>query len=374
MGIYDIRIMLQCSYKCNHMCWFCDEWDNKTGNSWSIDECDIVLDKISNLPESYKNVYILFYGGEPTLCKHWEYMHFKIFEIFKDRNVLIQTQSNMSLNIDRLKSFTRLANHYIPDNIYFDVCGSYHIGKQTPERFIEKMNIVSDEALFGKISYAGEIINNLDQTLKEYDYISTNYIKNLIYLRTVAVEQYKINVSKKYLDVISSSNKYKSAGPIVDFHYLYDNYREYVFEYIPFGWKNTKTNHRGSTVWDNLYLSMCYLSMSSTIGEFDHELDANVSDYININWNRAIEKYIEGGQICGGSSRFMKCDSFQKGMVITHDLHVYSCLDNYYHNIQPIKLIEFDFENYLNPCYICPLDICVSSDTHFRKPTIMLKR
>jgi organic radical activating enzyme len=370
LDIYDIRIMLQCSYKCNHMCWFCDEWDNKEGRSWSLDDCDLVVEKLEQLPEQYKNIYILMYGGEPTLCKHWEYLHFEIYKALKGRNVLIQTQSNMSINHNRLKSFTDNLTHQLQDNHSFDICGSYHLNKQQPQEFIDKMFTISEVALYGGVSYSGEIIKNTEQSISEYEYIQKNYKDDRIFFRTLAVNNRDVLSSKRYRDVIASNSTYKSAGPVIDFHYMYDNYRDYIQEYLPFGY-NLPIINKKQTIWDNIYLSLTYKNMASTLRSFKHNRSLNLYQYLDENYIKAIEEYVLKGQIAGGSPKYMRCDSFQKGLVITHDLNVYSCLDNYYNNVRPIQLNELDLNKYTKRCHICMLHSCVSSDTHLRTPSIL---
>lgn len=370
LNIYDIRIMLQCSFKCNHMCWFCDEWDNKLGRSWTLQDCDAVVNKLKQLPEAYKNVYILFYGGEPTLCKHWEYLHFEIFKIFKNRNVLIQTQSNLSLSITRLKSFADRISKEKPENHHFDICGSYHLGKQHPDEFLEKIKIVSDVVWYGIISYSGEIIKKTDQTLTEFNYIKNSY-NGEVYFRTLAVpERVRLNDSQ-YKIIIERNPRYKNVKDAIDFCYLYDNYPEYAQKYLPFG-VSAPRERQDVTRWDNLYLSLTYKSMSATINKFNHP-DCDVIAFLEKTYVNAIEQYIFKGEITGGSPKYMRCDSFNKGLIITHDLITHSCLDNYYNNIKPIPLHELDFNRYINTCHICMLPCCVSSDTHLRTSTLFSK-
>ena len=49
---YDLKITLKPSFRCNHKCWFCTEYSNKT-KTWTIEQCDQVLKK---LKEKHKNV------------------------------------------------------------------------------------------------------------------------------------------------------------------------------------------------------------------------------------------------------------------------------------------------------------------------------
>ena len=107
---YDLKITLKPCFRCNHKCWFCEEYDNKT-KTWTKDQCDEVLNKLKDIPRDKKKIFFYFYGGEPTLSKYWEYLHYKLIQIFPERDLFIQTQTNLSLNEDRLKKFLHKINN-----------------------------------------------------------------------------------------------------------------------------------------------------------------------------------------------------------------------------------------------------------------------
>ena len=72
---YDLKITLKPTFKCNHRCWFCNEYDNST-QSWTQEQCDVVLDKLKEIPSNKKRIFFYFYGGEPTRSKYWEYLNY----------------------------------------------------------------------------------------------------------------------------------------------------------------------------------------------------------------------------------------------------------------------------------------------------------
>ena len=85
---FDLKVTLKPSYRCNQNCWFCEEYDNSS-NMWTLEQCDRVLDKLREIPEDKQKIWFYFYGGEPTISEHWEYLHFKIIEMFPDRELFI---------------------------------------------------------------------------------------------------------------------------------------------------------------------------------------------------------------------------------------------------------------------------------------------
>ncbi len=137
---YDVKITLKPSYRCNQKCWYCPEYDNKS-QLWTDDSCEAVLDQLSNLPDRFKNVFIYMYGGEPTLSPHWEYIQMRLSEMYIERNVFFQTQTNMSIKPERLDKFLLNFNQLKPDTHIMDICSSYHLGKQHVDQYIEKMKI-----------------------------------------------------------------------------------------------------------------------------------------------------------------------------------------------------------------------------------------
>ena len=137
---YDLKVTLKPTFKCNHRCWFCNEYDNAT-KSWTKEQCDQVLEKLKDIPKSKKRIFFYFYGGEPTLSKHWEYLNYRLVEIFHDRELFIQTQTNLSLNANRLEQFLQHVNLIKSDTHQIDICSSYHLNKQDVAEFVEKMHI-----------------------------------------------------------------------------------------------------------------------------------------------------------------------------------------------------------------------------------------
>ena len=68
---YDLKVTLKPSFRCNHNCWFCEEYNNST-KMWTKEQCDQVIDKLKDIPDSKRRLFFYFYGGEPTLNKYWQ--------------------------------------------------------------------------------------------------------------------------------------------------------------------------------------------------------------------------------------------------------------------------------------------------------------
>ena len=73
--VYDLKITLKPCFRCNHNCWFGDEYNNSS-SMWSKEDCDAVIDKLRDIPDTKQKLFFYFYGGEPTLSEHWEYLNY----------------------------------------------------------------------------------------------------------------------------------------------------------------------------------------------------------------------------------------------------------------------------------------------------------
>ena len=52
---YDLKVTLKPCFRCNHKCWFCEEYNNNT-KTWTKEQCDQVLEKIKQLKHELNNV------------------------------------------------------------------------------------------------------------------------------------------------------------------------------------------------------------------------------------------------------------------------------------------------------------------------------
>ena len=170
---YDLKITLKPCFKCNHECWFCSEYDNST-TVWTKEQCDLVIDKLSTIPKNRKKIFIYFYGGEPTLTRHWEYLNKCVVNIFKDRELFIQTQTNMSLTSKRLEKFLSNINEIKTDKHTIDICSSYHLNKQPVEEFIHKMQICADYNSCGLCFFSTELPEK-EQTIREFSLLNARF-------------------------------------------------------------------------------------------------------------------------------------------------------------------------------------------------------
>jgi organic radical activating enzyme len=315
---YDLKVTLKPCFRCNHKCWFCEEYNNNT-KTWSKEQCDQVLEKIKDIPVSKKKIFFYFYGGEPTLSKHWEYLNFKLVEIFRDRELFIQTQTNLSINKKRLENFLIKINKIKELNHKIDICSSYHLNKQKVEDFIEKMHICKKYDSLGLCFFSTELPKK-EQTLKEL-YKIANIFPDKLKMRFTETEDLvnkKIKGYEKYLNdnfLLGDDN-----GKSLEFRYWLKYYPE-LKKYFEKGW-NFKVNNK-------------VLNFSEVSGYNIHK-----------------------------KFKFMKCDCGIKNMVIDHDLNVYHCNDDFYNGINIIKLDKLNLTTYLNKIARCLNNHCYDGLDH----------
>ena len=315
---YDLKVTLKPCFKCNHKCWFCNEYDNKT-KTWTKEDCDLVLDKLKNIPKYKQKIFFYFYGGEPTMSKYWEYLNFKLIELFPEKELFIQTQSNMSLRIDRLENFLKKINDIKQKNHTIDICSSYHLDKQKISKFIEKMYICKKYNSLGLCFFSTELPKK-EQTLKELYEIVKHFpdklkmrfteTHNLQFLKIPGYEEY---LKDKYL--LGNDN-----GKSLEFRYwlkYYPNLKKYFEQ----GW-NFKVN-------DEIY---------------------NFSEVSGYNIHKKF--------------KFMKCDCGIKNIVIDHDLNVFHCNDDFYNKINITKLKDLNLSTYLLKAVRCLNNHCYDGLDH----------
>jgi len=152
---FQSKVTIIPSYKCNQMCSFCDEYDNKA--------TDLSLDNFYNLFQHLNpnKLWAYFYGGEPTINKHWEEMNYAMGDFIKEG--WIQTQSNLSIKQGRLEKFCENYKSSVP----LEICSSYHLGKQDVKDFIEKALILKDYGMLGYIFVSSEISKE-EQFIEEF--------------------------------------------------------------------------------------------------------------------------------------------------------------------------------------------------------------
>lgn len=154
----DLKITLKPTYKCNQMCSFCCEYDN-TFPEWDRSTITRLIDKLKDTPDRFQKIFVYYYGGEPTLFKHLEELTEKLFEVYKDRDLFIQCQTNLSIDKNRLYNF-KYNN--------FEFCSSYHMNKQKVEDFIEKLNILKELNILG-YCFMNTYLDQEQQFIKEFN-------------------------------------------------------------------------------------------------------------------------------------------------------------------------------------------------------------
>lgn len=318
---YDLKVTLKPCFRCNHRCWFCEEYDNKT-KTWTKDQCDLVLEKLKTIPKDRKKIFFYFYGGEPTLSMYWEYLNYRLVELFPDRELFIQTQTNLSINNERLEEFLKHIVNIKQNKHVIDICSSYHLNKQTVKEFIEKMDVCEKYNALGLCFFSTELCRK-DQTLEELNQIINTYpekvkmrfteIDGLIYKNIKEYEQY---LCDPYL--VGDDN-----GKSLEFRYWLREYPE-LRQYFEGGW-NFKVN-------DKVY---------------------NFSEVSGYNIHKKF--------------KFMRCRCGTKNIVIDHNLKVYHCNDDFNNqiNITPLSNIE-SFCDYLKKDVRCLNSVCYDGLDHLK--------
>lgn len=315
---YDLKVTLKPCFKCNHKCWFCEEYNNNT-KTWTKEQCDQVLDKLKDIPVNKKKIFFYFYGGEPTLSKYWEYLNYKLVELFKDRELFIQTQTNLSINKKRLENFLIEINKIKQNNHIIDICSSYHLNKQKVEDFIDKMHICKKYNALGFCFFSTELPKK-EQTLKEL-YKIVNVYPDKLKMRFTETENLVNKNIKGYEDYLKDNYLLgDDNGKSLEFRYWLRYYPQ-LRKYFEQGW-NFKVN-------DKVF---------------------NFSEVSGYNIHKRF--------------KFMKCDCGIKNMVIDHNLNVYHCNDDFYNGINTIKLNELNLSTYLSKFMRCLNNHCYDGLDH----------
>lgn len=309
---YDLKITLKPCFKCNHMCWFCEEYNNNT-KMWSKHHCDLVIEKLLEIPLSRKRLFFYFYGGEPTLNKHWKYLTEKIITSFRDRELFIQTQTNLSLSKSRLREYLHDVNNIKQSHHKVDICSSYHIGKQNVQTFIEKLNICKAYNAQGLCFFSTELPKRT-QCIHEFTKLVAEF-GSKIKLRFTEVEGMLYKKTPGYEEYLKDS--YLTGD---------DNGKSLEFRY----WL------REFPEWRNHFEEGWNFDVDGTIYNF-----SEVSGY-NIH-----KKF-----------KYMKCECGTKGIVIDHNLEVYHCNDDYYNNLNSTHILDLDLSTYLNKNVRCLNSAC----------------
>ena len=315
---YDLKVTLKPCFRCNHNCWFCNEYDNKT-HMWTKEECDEVLGKLIDLPEDKRKIFFYLYGGEPTLSKYWEYIQYRLIDIFSDRELFIQTQTNLSLTEARIDTFLKTVNELKTDQQQIDICSSYHLGKQSPDEFIKKMEICDHYNALGLCFFSTEI-GKEDQFIEEFNNLTTAYPEK-VKLKFTQIENLTDQRDPTYNALLEDDYlRGDDNGESLEYRYFIRKYPEFR-NYLEEGW--------------------------------NFSVDNEILNYIEVK-NQGIYRQF----------KYMKCHAGRKNLVIDHNLKVYRCNDYYYSQIDPISLSDIDFEEYLGNDTICLSCKCTDGLDH----------
>jgi len=306
---YDLKITLKPCFRCNHKCWFCEEYDNKT-KVWSKDQCDIVLDKIKQIPKEKHKIFFYFYGGEPTLSKHWEYIQYELIKTLHDRELYLQTQTNLSLSTSRLTKF--LQNTTDLDHV-IDICSSYHLGKQDIHEFINKLEICEKYNALGLCFFSTELPKR-QQCIDEFNML---------------IDRFDDKIKLRFTETEALVDK------------NIPGYEEFIDDAYLVG------NDRGKSLEFRYWLREFPEWRSHFESGWDFKVDDEVYNFSEVSGYNIHKKF-----------RLMKCECGTKGVVIDHNLYTYHCNDDYYSNINKTHITDVNFNTYLKKNVRCLNNAC----------------
>lgn len=309
---YDVKITLKPCFRCNQQCWFCNEYDNNT-KMWTLEDCDKVLNKLEQLPDRFANVFIYFYGGEPTLSKHWEYLHYRLFDILSNRKVFFQTQTNLSIKNTRLSKFLTACDKLKSESHTVDICNSYHVGKQDVKDYISNMKTCDEHDALGYCFFSTEIPKE-DQVVREMREIIQHFPDKLK-LKFTVIPKLKQKQLQGYEHVTSDPEMMSDDnGQYAEYRYFTSKY-PFMLDHLEESW--------------------------------NFDVDGEILNYVDVKHRRLHEKF-----------RLMSCECGRRGVVIDHNLKVYHCNDDNYNNINSTDLNDLDLTSYLSRNSICMNQAC----------------
>lgn len=347
LNLLDMHVMLQTSYNCNHRCWFCTEWSSN-GKSWTKSECDLVVDKLTQLPPEKNKIFIQFHGGEPTLCDHWEYIQYELVDRLKDRELFIQTQTNLSLSKDRLANYLDEIHKRRQKHHVIDINGSYHLGKQHINEYVEKMKMLTPRVAFGGVQFVGEIMCREEKTINEYNILENSFPGQICYRHVVVNQPGKTSIKNRYKTFSETDNTGNRTN--IEYRYTVQNFPELLSRYYPHGWLlRFNTNmYSADSIWARYYISDILRNM---LGKHEMINSAKINkcmtteQVIEVLREHARDMYYEQLQPAKPNPHGIFCTSSSSGLCISSELVMYNCLDYLHSDIDGIPLNEVDMFN-----------------------------
>lgn len=302
---FDLKVTLKPSFRCNQSCWFCNEYDNDS-HQWTKEDCDLVLEKLRDIPSDKNSLWIYFYGGEPTLSKHWEYLQYEIVRMFPFKELFIQTQTNMSINPTRLRLFLAQINECKQPNHTIDICGSYHLNKQTVEQYLDVMDVCDEYKALGLTFFNTDLLHK-GQFFKEFYTLVAKYPEH-IKLRFTEIG--------KGVQDTKEAKLYDDKYPIKSYEYTYlMEYHKELKEYFEEG--------------------------------FNFNVDDTVMNFAEVSGTDVHKNF-----------RLMKCECGSKNLVIDHNLKAYHCNDDFKNNINVHEIADIDLKLFLDKPVFCMNSAC----------------
>jgi len=267
-----------------------------------------VLCKLSELPTDKAKLFFYFYGGEPTLSREWEYLQYKLVEMFPERELYIQTQTNLSLNSDRLERFLININKLKKRKHVVDICSSYHLNKQHVDDFISKLHICKQYGSLGLCFFSTELPVR-EQCISEFNKLTSQFSDKikLRFTETANLVEKNLPGYREYLDdaYLVGDDKGKS----LEYRYWLREKPEWR-QYFEPGW--------------------------------NFNVDGEVYNFSEVSGKNIHMKF-----------KYMKCECGSKNIVIDHNLRVYHCNDDFYNKINITKLSDLDMNTYLRKDVRC---------------------
>ena len=103
---------------------------------------------------------------------------YKIVKMFPDKELFLQTHTNLSLTKKRLKNFLEKISQIKSSNHTINICNSYHIDKQRVDQYIEKMDICNEYNSLGYCFFSTEIPKK--EKMLHFQSVMPDYLSKLV--------------------------------------------------------------------------------------------------------------------------------------------------------------------------------------------------
>ena len=244
-----------------------------------------------------------------------------------------------------MKNFLDKVCDYKPDHNVIDIHGSYHLGKQHVDDYIEKMLILQQYVGFGAVSMSAELINKTTETIVEYrDLVNALPTGKVFFRNTIVNDPKSIFTNgdagrgrllppgefERYKQLIDEDPEYyigKDEGSAIEYRYMMRHHPELAHMYLPFGFICPPSDFISNNRWRNLYVTKTYnvmIGLTHASRKY-YKKTEKLKDILPDLYKHTLDVYHEQQSGCVQNVKYMKCNSGRKGMEIAHDMRVHHC-------------------------------------------------